>query len=427
WSLDLHPADGVFGDKPGCNQWHSKGIYPIPYRCYYSKDIKNLFLAGRIISASHVAFGSSRVMATCAHGAQAVGMAAALAIQKNLKPQDIAQKEHIEELQILLNRHGQSIPHLKQRDSNNKITSASIIANSTLLLSNIPFNGYWKSLQFSTAQLLPLQKDTAYTFKILVKVNAATTLTTQLRKSSKKFNYTPDVVVEEIHFELSEGEHLVEIPFSNTFEEDQYGFLCLMANEHIELKSSQARITGTTSVFNSHNAAVSNYGKQEPPKGIGIDTFEFWIPQRRPEGHNIGLEISPAIDVFRASNLKNGFTRPYLQSNAYVADLNAQATTIDIYWKNVQEIKEIVLFFDTDNDHPMESSLWGHPEDVMPFCIRNFKIKNCGTTLLYTVNDNYQTLRRFTLDEPILTNHLQVILEQADPNVPCSLFEIQCF
>ena len=65
WSIDLHPADGVFSEKPGCNQWHSKGVYQIPYRCMYSRNIRNLFLAGRIISASHAAFGSSRVMATC--------------------------------------------------------------------------------------------------------------------------------------------------------------------------------------------------------------------------------------------------------------------------------------------------------------------------------------------------------------------------
>jgi hypothetical protein len=66
WSIDLHPADGVFSELPGCNQWHSKGVYQIPYRCLYSKNIKNLFLAGRIISSSHVAFGSTRVMATSA-------------------------------------------------------------------------------------------------------------------------------------------------------------------------------------------------------------------------------------------------------------------------------------------------------------------------------------------------------------------------
>jgi hypothetical protein len=78
WAMDLHPADGVYSQLPGCTQWHTKGIYQIPYRCYVSKDIENLFIAGRIMSATHVAFGSTRVMATCGIGGQAVGMAAAL-------------------------------------------------------------------------------------------------------------------------------------------------------------------------------------------------------------------------------------------------------------------------------------------------------------------------------------------------------------
>jgi hypothetical protein len=89
WSIDLHPADGVFSNKPGCNQWHSKGIYQIPYRCLYSRNIKNLFLTGRIISASHVAFASSRVMATGAYLGQAVGMAAFIAKKNKLQPKEL--------------------------------------------------------------------------------------------------------------------------------------------------------------------------------------------------------------------------------------------------------------------------------------------------------------------------------------------------
>ncbi|MBO0781508.1 MAG: FAD-dependent oxidoreductase, partial [Ktedonobacteraceae bacterium] len=58
WSIDLHPADGIFSERPGCNQWHAAGVYQIPYRTMYSRNIANLFLTGRIISASHVAFGS---------------------------------------------------------------------------------------------------------------------------------------------------------------------------------------------------------------------------------------------------------------------------------------------------------------------------------------------------------------------------------
>ncbi|MFQ7502666.1 MAG: FAD-dependent oxidoreductase [Alistipes finegoldii] len=89
WSIDLHPADGVYGAGRACNQWHSKGIYQIPYRCLVTPDADNLFIGGRIISVSHVANGSTRVMCTAAHGGQAIGMAAAIALRDHLKPADL--------------------------------------------------------------------------------------------------------------------------------------------------------------------------------------------------------------------------------------------------------------------------------------------------------------------------------------------------
>ena len=427
WSLDLHPADGVFSDKPGCNQWHAKGIYQIPYRCFYSRDIDNLFLAGRIISTSHVAFGSTRVMATCAFGAQAVGMAAALATHLQLKPRDLSSKENIGQLHSWLHRSGQSVPQVLVEDTDNKMKEAIITASSRLLLAEIPFDGHWQPLKFSTAQLLPLAKNTAYTFKVRVKASSATKLDVQLRVSSKAFNYTPDVLLETTFISLEAGEHLVELPFKKSLEVDQYAFLCFMANESVSIMASQCRITGILSVFNSQNPAVSNFGKQSPPQNIGVEAFEFWIPQRRPKGHNIAMQISPAIDVFHATNIKNQFVRPYLKPNAFVADLQAQQATIDISWIDQQEIREIVLFFDTDYDHPMESSLWGHPEDRIPFCVSNYKVINCGKTLLHVTEGNYQTINRLKLEEPISTSHLQIVLDRPHENVPCAIFEIQCY
>ena len=76
WSIDLHPVAGIDSvEKPA----HQKKIplYNIPLRSLYSKNIGNLLFAGRHISASHVAFGSTRVMATCSVMGQAVGTAAA--------------------------------------------------------------------------------------------------------------------------------------------------------------------------------------------------------------------------------------------------------------------------------------------------------------------------------------------------------------
>lgn len=116
WSIDLHPADGVFGENNACDQWHSKGVFQIPYRCLYSRNIKNLFLAGRIISVSHVAFGATRVMATSAYVGEAVGMAAVLCRQFELNPAALLQEKKIDTLQRELIKIGHYIPHIKQAD-----------------------------------------------------------------------------------------------------------------------------------------------------------------------------------------------------------------------------------------------------------------------------------------------------------------------
>jgi hypothetical protein len=79
WSIDLHPPSGV--DVPDDLPFTPEKVphlYSIPMRCYHSRNVTNLFFAGRNISATHVAFASTRVMATCALGGQAIGTAAAL-------------------------------------------------------------------------------------------------------------------------------------------------------------------------------------------------------------------------------------------------------------------------------------------------------------------------------------------------------------
>jgi hypothetical protein len=79
WAIDLHPPSGVdVPDEPPFTPHHVQHLYSIPLRCYHSRNVANLFFAGRNISATHVAFASTRVMATCALGGQAIGTAAAL-------------------------------------------------------------------------------------------------------------------------------------------------------------------------------------------------------------------------------------------------------------------------------------------------------------------------------------------------------------
>ncbi|MBN2308575.1 MAG: FAD-dependent oxidoreductase [Candidatus Hydrogenedentes bacterium] len=95
WNLDLHFPDPEHAKKfeePFRSCAYHRNIlkaYPVPYRCLYAKDVKNLFLAGRHISASHVAFGAVRVMRTLGLLGEVVGMAATICAKEDIYPRDI--------------------------------------------------------------------------------------------------------------------------------------------------------------------------------------------------------------------------------------------------------------------------------------------------------------------------------------------------
>ncbi len=87
WAMDVHTPGGLYDfDKRPSQIRCFDGVYEIPYRCFYSRNIKNLMMAGKIISASKLGISSTRVMGTCAAGGQAAGTAAAMCVRKGLPP-----------------------------------------------------------------------------------------------------------------------------------------------------------------------------------------------------------------------------------------------------------------------------------------------------------------------------------------------------
>lgn len=91
WPIDTHPPEGV--DAPAeapCTQHHVPHLYDIPLRACVAASVRNLFFAGRNLSATHLAFASTRVMATCAAVGQGVGTAAAIALRHGVDPGALA-------------------------------------------------------------------------------------------------------------------------------------------------------------------------------------------------------------------------------------------------------------------------------------------------------------------------------------------------
>lgn len=109
WPIDDHYPGGFYHKGVPNTDIHTPAPYSIPYRSLYSKNIDNLFFAGRNISMTHLAMSSIRIMATCSLLGQAVGKAAALSTKHNLSPHDIYLK-HLSELQDLLLNEDSFLP-----------------------------------------------------------------------------------------------------------------------------------------------------------------------------------------------------------------------------------------------------------------------------------------------------------------------------
>ncbi len=116
WRLDVHRPDpnyttGFEGDEfiadanlmgPAAGTIYN-GPYWMPYRCLYSRDVPNLFMAGRDISVTQGALGAARVQRTTGMMGEIVGKAASICIENDALPRDVYQK-YLDELKILMKK-----------------------------------------------------------------------------------------------------------------------------------------------------------------------------------------------------------------------------------------------------------------------------------------------------------------------------------
>jgi hypothetical protein len=131
WPLDDHPPEGMSStDMVPYISIPLKAPYSIPFRSLYSKNIKNLLMAGRNVSVSHVALSSTRVMATCAIMGQAMGTGAAYCLKKGITPTTLGNTEkYMKDFQQLLLRQDQGMLGVKNEDSRDLARTATVKAS----------------------------------------------------------------------------------------------------------------------------------------------------------------------------------------------------------------------------------------------------------------------------------------------------------
>jgi hypothetical protein len=131
WPMDDHPPGGFDRpDLPPNTVLRTPEVFDIPLRSLYSRNLKNLMMAGRNISATHAAFTSTRVMATCAVIGQAVGTAAWMCCERGIAPRELARdRALVSRLQQQLLRDDQSIKSVRNQDPADLARSATLKAS----------------------------------------------------------------------------------------------------------------------------------------------------------------------------------------------------------------------------------------------------------------------------------------------------------
>ncbi len=404
WSIDLHPADGVYSTHDGCRQFHSKGTYTIPLRSLYSRSLDNLFLTGRLISASHVAFGSARVMCTCGLLGEVVGRAAALCKTHQLTPAQLADREQVKLLQQQLQASGCYIPRQWLDDP---AQGAAVSASSEYALASLSPNGNWHSLGERMAVLLPVKAgESLGEITVRLRSTARQPLTLSLLGSARSGNFTPDYQYDSCTVDV-DGEQAYRFNFAWQSDRDQYVFLAFDANPTTDIALTDTHLPGIMTVFNSLNARVARHTRQVVDGDYGVDEFDFWLPRRRPHQVMPALSFSQPLTVYRPENLLNGRLRPEQQTNAWVPAVDDPLPTLRWHWVSAQTVTTLTLVQDNDFDNAMETVQMGHPLAVTPHCVTHYRLW-ADDTLLAEVMDNHHSVCEHRLPTPVTAREVRL-------------------
>ncbi len=427
WSIDLHPPQGMYADESGSKHMHADGIYHIPYRSLYSTNVANLLFAGRNVSASHVAFGTTRVMATCALMGEAAGTAAALCAQKGVSPRKLYETG-LEELQQTMLKQDASIIGLANKDMNDIARQAKVRASSTRTRIAIE-NGTAK---------VPLERDAALLFpvdpslsglELLLDAEEDTEVIVELWATGRLENYVPAERIAEVSMKVDKGEGQW-LPFELEWEPEQRqnAFVIIRNNDKIRLYQSSEPFTGVLAFERGAlPLAAVELEDHDPTQPIVEWSMKSLI--RRP----FCFRVSSDTAAYAPQQVIGGYKRPYGGPNLWVSEPLREdgEEWLELDWGKVVPIGEILMTWNDDVNEDL-INLHHHrtPFDVIPELAKAYRIEariEGVWSRVVTVTDNRRRSVRQKLETPVLTDALRIVIEETN-GAPCAeLIEVRVY
>lgn len=340
WSIDLHPSTGMYTESAGARHVVADGVYHLPYRMLYSKNIDNLFFAGRNVSASHVAFGTIRVMATCGILGEAAGTAAAFAIEQECSPREIYQT-HLAAYQQRLLKNDASVIGLVNQDADDLVKQATVSVSSQLTRLDTSTNQLTKrALTQGVGLIFPYagQKE----LRVLLEAQVATDLQVAFYETGRQENYIPENLLEATTLSVQGGGRqwvtipLPQGPARNIFME-------FKENPELAVFFSSKVLPGVLTFIND---PIAELNQPELHDYVRKSAILYWTNQKINR-QNLVFQTA-AGTCYQGGALINGLVRPYGMPNLWVSEESSKEETITLNWEEAKTVSEIRLTFNDD-------------------------------------------------------------------------------
>jgi hypothetical protein len=420
WGFDHHPPGG-FHDKvnPSTHQY-LRGPHNVPLRSLYSRNIANLFFAGRNISATHYALSSTRVMLTCAQLGEAAGMAASHAVRSRRDPRLLVTGDAIRAIQRDLFLADHHIHALELPIDNDIAPEADVTASSVFSESDSATSWGIDRLRDRRMLQLPVTSARLETVSLLVDADCETELRYAFHQGPANGSTFPEDKLTDGAILIPAGVlQWVELPVNSAIGRPGWHFLIFEANPDLAVHMTETPPGKLWFYPRPHDPIRMNYftnwtsrtlmigmKRAVDADGAGVVAPDWNDHARNFKGESLFYNFAhccrttPAQDVYQPAMVVNGHSRPTRTPNLWVSAASsfAEPEWLSLSWEKPQDITEFQLLFDSSLQFHFWQSWQGYQLRSIPTLVRDYRViaehADGSTTVVAEVGGNYQRNRR---------------------------------
>lgn len=427
WSIDLHPPQGMYSTAKGSKHMHMDGSYHIPFRSLFSANVSNMLMAGRNISASHVAFGTTRVMATCAVIGEAAGTGAALCAMKNTSPR-VLHAEHLDELQQTLLRQDASVLGLKNTDPHDLALRAEVNASSTLSKLALEYSIGTVTLNTDLSFIIPADPGIDG-IELLVDASSDTELIVELWSTGKPQNYVPHSHEATAKVSVTAGEKQWILAGLSWYPDNaQNAFIIVKQNPAVAPHLSDRPLTGVLAFKHAMDVrSKEDFGDMHHHQPVVDWSGKSFI--RKP----ICFKLHSISDALAAHKATDGYTRPYGGPHMWSSQPMDQGKPewLELSWQEDVQVGCIHITFNDDVNEDL-INLHHHrtPFEIIPELAKDYQIQAWVRGEWITLaeeHSNHTRKRVHKLASSIETSKLRIVVTSTNGSERAEIVEVRCY